>query len=120
MNTQHESFLVRWSRFFITRYRISILIIIAVLIAGFWGVTNNQRQDFPTIPVNIVGVSAVYPGASPVDVEQDVLIPVEQVAKGIDGVGTVRSTANKNFGSVQLTILILTASMTLLRRYQMK
>lgn len=100
----NDSFLVRWSRFFITRYRISILIIVAILIAGVWGVTNNQRQDFPTIPVNIVGVSAVYPGASPVDVERDVLIPIERIAASIDGTDTVRSSAQKNFGSVQITI----------------
>ena len=59
-NQERDSLLMRWSRFFITRYKVSILIMLAIVIAGLWGVTNNQRQDFPTVPMNFVVVSAVY------------------------------------------------------------
>ena len=100
----NESFIMRWSRFFITRYRISILIMIAILIAGLWGATNNQRQDFPPIPVNIAFVTATYPGASPADVEKDVIAPIEQEALNIDTVESVRSTAQNSFGTVQATL----------------
>ena len=95
---------MRWSKFFITRYRISILILVAILIAGAWGIFNNQRQDFPAIQINFAFVGATYPGASPEDVEQEVLVPIEQVASNIDGVDKVRSTAQNSFGSVEVTI----------------
>ncbi|MFC1663364.1 efflux RND transporter permease subunit [Patescibacteria group bacterium] len=95
-----KSFLVNWSKFFIDRFRVTILILIAVLLAGMWGVANNQRQDFPTIPINFVFVSAVYPGASGEDIEQEVIVPIEQVMRDIDGVAGIRSSAQSNFGQV--------------------
>lgn len=97
-----ESFLRRWSRFFVTRYRISILILIAIVIAGLWGAYNNQRQDFPVIPLNFAIVTATYPGASPEDVEQEVLVPIEQAAANLKGVDYIRSSASNSFGTVEV------------------
>jgi len=97
-----ESFIIRWSKFFITRYRIRILIMIAIVIAGLWGVSNNQRQDFPTIPLNFFIVSAVYPGASPADIEQDVVIPIEQAVTVYDEVDYVRSNSNSNYSILEI------------------
>lgn len=102
--TSHENWTERLAHFFMDRYRISVLLLVAVVLAGIWGITSNQRQDFPKIPINIIVVSAVYPGASPVDVEQAVLVPIEQAAQNIDGVTKVRSTAASNFGSVVATL----------------
>lgn len=102
--TSHENWTERLAHFFINRYRISILILLAIVAAGIWGMTTNQRQDFPKIPVNIVVVTAIYPGASPADVEQAILIPIEQAAKNIDGVSRVRSTAGNSYGSVVATL----------------
>ena len=97
-----ESFIIRWSKFFITRYRIRILIMIAIVIAGLWGVSNNQRQDFPTIPLNFFIVSAVYSGASPADIEQDVVIPIEQAVTVYDEVDYVRSNSNSNYSILEI------------------
>lgn len=101
---QNESFLMRWSRFFITRYRISIVIIIAIIIAGLWGVTNNQRQDFPTIPINAVFVSTVYPGASPANVEQKLIVPIEQTASSFEEVDYIQSWSRNSFGWVEILL----------------
>lgn len=99
---EENTFLMRWSRFFITRYRISILIIIAVIIGGLWGVVNNQKQDFPPIPLNVVFVSATYPGASPADVEQELIIPIEQSASSVDGVDYTQSWSRNSYGWVEI------------------
>jgi len=102
--SKHENWTERLAHFFINRYRISILILLAIIAGGVWGMTTNQRQDFPKIPVNIVVVRAVYPGASPEDVEQSVLIPIEQSTKNIDGVSNVRATAGSSYGTVIATL----------------
>ncbi|XOU94827.1 MAG: efflux RND transporter permease subunit [Candidatus Kerfeldbacteria bacterium] len=101
---KNESFMTRWSKFFITRYRISILILITIVIAGIWGVTNNQRQDFPSVPINFIFVSAVYPGASPADVEQQVVVPIEQIATTMDTVDYVRSSTRNSFAHIQIIL----------------
>ncbi len=99
---EREFFIIRWSKFFITRYRISILVMLAIVIAGMWGVSNNQRQDFPTIGLNFVIVSAVYPGASPADIEQEIIIPIEQTANSYDEVDYARSNSQSNYGSIEV------------------
>lgn len=96
------SLLARWSKFFIDRYRVTILIIVAIVTAGIWGITTNQRQDFPPIPTNFIFVQATYPGASSADVEQEVVIPVEQAVDSLAGVKNVRSNAGNSFGFVMI------------------
>ena len=100
----NDFFIIRWSRFFIIHYRISILIMIAILIAGFWGVTNNQRQDFPTVPLNFIWIGATYPGASPADVEQEVVVPIEQAASAYDEVDYVQSKSQNSFGNIEVFV----------------
>lgn len=95
-----RSFLERWSRFFIERYKVTILLIVAIIIGGVWGIQQNQKQDFPSIPTNYIVVTAQYIGASSADVEQQVIIPVEQAVTGVDGVKNIRSSATENFGSI--------------------
>ncbi len=95
-------FLAQWTKFFIDKYKVSILFLIAIAIAGVWGLMNVQRQDFPAIESNYIIVQAKYIGASSTDVEKDILIPVEQVIKNKDGVKGVRSSASANFGSIMI------------------
>jgi multidrug efflux pump subunit AcrB len=101
-NQERDSLLMRWSKFFITKYRVSILVILAIVVAGLWGVSTNQRQDFPTIPLNFVYVSAIYPGASPADVEREVIIPLEQTIKGFEEVDYIQSSAQNSYGDLQV------------------
>ena len=90
----------QWARFFIDRYRVTILLLIAVIIAGYFGVTDIPKQDFPNIPANMVLVNAVYPGAASGDIEQEVIIPLENKIYEVEGIKTLRSTADNNFGNV--------------------
>lgn len=97
-----DTFLSRWSQFFIQKYKTTILLILAIGIAGFFGAFNNQRQDFPAIPSNFIGVNVTYIGASSADIERDVIIPIEQAVSEVDGVKKVTANAADNFGSVTL------------------
>jgi len=99
-----KSFLTRWTKFFLNRYRISILLLIAIVIAGIWGAANNQRQDFPDIPSNYIFIQSLYPGASPSDMEKEVAIPIEQAAAEIEGVASIRAQVGNStsFVSVEM------------------
>lgn len=101
-NDDKLPFLAQWTKFFIDKYKVSILFLIAIIIAGMWGLANIQRQDFPAIESNYIIVQAKYIGASATDVEKDILIPVEQVLNNKDGVKSVRSSASANFGSIMI------------------
>lgn len=99
---QKDTFLQRWSQFFIQRYKTTILVVVAIILAGVFGAMNNQRQDFPSIPSNFINISASYPGASAEDVEREVVIPIEQSIADLDGVKITRSSAGDNFGNITL------------------
>ncbi|MFC1721542.1 efflux RND transporter permease subunit [Patescibacteria group bacterium] len=90
----------RWTRFFIDKYRISILIIIAIVVAGIMGVQDIPKQDFPDVPSNMMLVTAVYPGASSSDIEQEVIVPLENKLSELESISTMRSNAANNFGTI--------------------
>lgn len=102
-NVENEkNFFVRWTSYFIDKWRVSIIFLIALLIAGFFGVTSNQRQDFPEIPGNYIQITATYPGASSDNIEKQVIMPVEQAISGVDDIESVRANVSDNFGFVMV------------------
>ena len=51
-------------------------------------------------------VAVAYPGASPVEVEQGIVLAVEEAVRGIDGVKKVTSTAAEGGGTVTIQLLL--------------
>lgn len=101
---EKDNLVSRWSTFFINKYKATLLIVVAIIIAGIWGVLGNQRQDFPSIPSNYIGVSATYIGASGSDVEKEVVIPIEQAIGDMDEINNIRSFSSDNFGMVSIEL----------------
>lgn len=80
------------------------LLMLILVIGGFISVIKMKQQVFPTIDLDILSVSCVYPGADPAEVEQGVLLLVEEAVRGIDGVKEVTATANDGVGSVLIEL----------------
>ncbi|MCA9539664.1 MAG: efflux RND transporter permease subunit [Myxococcales bacterium] len=75
-------------------------------IAGGLVVSRNIKQEvFPEFDPDAVTVSVIYPGASPAEVEQGIILAVEEAVRGIDGVKRVISTARENTATVQVELL---------------
>jgi len=82
-------------------------LLMAVLLAGGFFVTMGIRQEvFPEFEIDTVVVTIPYPGASPTDVENGVLLAVEEQVRGIDGVDRVTSVAREGSGTVAAELLI--------------
>lgn len=85
---------------------VSANIIMVILLAG--GLTSAFRikQEFlPDSQLDAVSVSVPYPGASPEEVEQGILLSVEEAVRGIDGVKKVLATASEGSGRVTIELL---------------
>ncbi|MFC1581095.1 efflux RND transporter permease subunit, partial [Thermodesulfobacteriota bacterium] len=52
-----------------------------------------------------VTVTVLYPGASPEEVEQGIVLAIEEVVQSLDGVNEIRSRANEGVGVVDVEIL---------------
>ena len=71
------------------------LITIAILLFGAFVIPSLKQELYPSLEFPAVSVIAVYPGASPSIVEQDVTNPLEQSIQGIQGIQSVTSYSNE-------------------------
>jgi multidrug efflux pump subunit AcrB len=76
-----------------------------LLLAGFFSVLQTKQEVFPEFSIDIISVTVPYPGASPEEVEQGIILAVEEELRGIDGIKRLNSNAAENAGSVIVELL---------------
>ena len=54
------------------------LFMFAILAAGLVSLSGLERESWPTIPFNHIEVSVAYPGATPDEVEESIIVKVEE------------------------------------------
>lgn len=81
------------------------LIMIVCLVGGFFFATRIKQEVFPEFELDIVNVIVPYPGASPEEVEQGIVLSVEEAIRGLDGIKEVSASANEGAGIVTAEIL---------------
>jgi multidrug efflux pump subunit AcrB len=69
-----------------------------LLIVGIYKGFQTKQEIFPEFVMPIVVVTVVYPGASPAEVEQGVILAAEEGVREIEGVKRVVSTASEGNG----------------------
>ena len=80
------------------------LLMILVISAGLISALNISKNMFPVGELNQISISAVYPGAAPVEVEKAVILPMEAALQGLQGIKKISSTAGRDMASVTLEI----------------
>ncbi|MFG2921050.1 efflux RND transporter permease subunit [Streptomyces sp. NPDC048305] len=83
------------SRFSLAQRALIGLISIVALVFGAIAIPQLKQQLLPTIELPMVSVLAPYQGASPDVVEKQVVEPLENSIKTVDGVESVTSTASE-------------------------
>ena len=81
------------------------LLMIVLLAGGIWTMFNVQKEVFPQFQLDFVQVSVVYPGSSPAEVEQGILLPVEEAIRGVQGIKEIVSTANEGSGEIMIELV---------------
>jgi HAE1 family hydrophobic/amphiphilic exporter-1 len=85
------------------RRSVTILIVLMVLVAGFFTYRNLERELFPEIEFPNITIATIYPNANPEAVERDVTEPIEEAVDGIEGLREIQSTSSENLSIVLLT-----------------
>ncbi|MEV5862906.1 efflux RND transporter permease subunit [Streptomyces sp. NPDC052071] len=83
------------SRFSLAQRALIGLISIVALVFGAIAIPQLKQQLLPTIELPMVSVLAPYQGASPDVVEKQVVEPLENAIKAVDGVEGITSTASE-------------------------
>ncbi|MCH2063511.1 MAG: efflux RND transporter permease subunit [Roseibacillus sp.] len=92
---------IRW---FSRNHVAANFLMLAVLLAGFYTWFQLKKEIFPEISVDAVSVGIAYPNASPEDVEEGVVLPVEEAIADLDGIREINSVAAENMGMVTVKI----------------
>ena len=88
------------------KYPVSVnIIIIAFVLLGIFGYSNLNSSFFPLSDSDQISVNLSFPGASPLEMEEGVVLKIENNLKGIDGIDRITSTSKENSSSIFIEII---------------
>lgn len=91
---------------FFIRYPIAgDLLMILLILAGIFGLVNMRSTFFPEVESRIITIQTVYPGASPQEIEEGIILKIEENLKGVTGVERVSSVSQENVGVITVEAL---------------
>src|ERR1044072_9159674 len=91
------------ANFFIRRPIVAIVISIIMVLMGLFTLKGLSIEQYPFLAPPTIRITATYPGASAVAVEQSVATPVEQEVNGVDKMIYMKSS-NTSDGRMQLDV----------------
>ncbi|MBT8256961.1 MAG: efflux RND transporter permease subunit, partial [Bacteroidia bacterium] len=87
------------------RYHVAVnVFILAFVFLGFLGIMALKSSFFPLVESKVINISVVYPGASPQEIEEGVVLKIEDNLKGLKGIDRVTSTSRENSGTITVEI----------------
>jgi multidrug efflux pump subunit AcrB len=94
----------RFLEFFI-KYPITVnVMLFGALIFGAVAWNKLNSTFFPLIPERFIVVNAIYPGASPVEIEEGVVNKIEENLKGISGIERFTSSSSENLATITVEV----------------
>lgn len=76
------------------------LIMIVLLAGGFWVAKNIKQEVFPGFDLDMVTIRVAYPGSSPEEIEQGIILVIEERIRSLEGVKEITAIANEGGGMV--------------------
>ncbi|GAB7023591.1 efflux RND transporter permease subunit [Salidesulfovibrio brasiliensis] len=76
------------------------LLMLVLLVGGLVLGMQIKQEVFPEFSMDEISITVSYPGASPEEVEQGIVLAVEQAVQGLDGVKEVTSTSSEGSASI--------------------
>ncbi|MEG3641413.1 efflux RND transporter permease subunit [Magnetococcus sp. PR-3] len=80
------------------------LFMVVVIVGGLLGLLESKQEIFPEFDLDRVVITVDYPGASPLEVEQGIVLAVEEVVQGLDGIKSVSSNAAEGQARISLEL----------------
>ena len=81
----------------------TLIVVLCLIVFGFTSIMTNKMELMTEINMPMLIISAIYPGASPEDVEELVVKEIEDSVGTLSGVETITSTSSENYGMVLLS-----------------
>ena len=79
------------------KYPVAVNVVMwAFVIFGAIGIFSMKSSFFPLVDSEIININLVYPGASPQEMEEGVVLKIEDNLKGLVGIDRVTSVSREN------------------------
>ncbi len=92
-------------RFFIQNTLLVNLGIALALIVGLIALGNMNSSFFPVEDENTIIIEAIYPGASPSEVEEGIVLKIEDNLTGVSGIDRVTSVSTENTTTITIELV---------------
>lgn len=100
--TKPQSGLIAW---FARNSVAANLMMVLILLAGLISFLTMDRRVSPDVEIPVISISVAYPGASPEEVEQSVVLRIEEAIQGVNGILRINSSAREGFARVRAQVL---------------
>ena len=82
------------------------LLMVAIFLMGIYGFFKMEREFIPAPKVTTISISGTWLGASPNDIQEQIISRIEKSIEGIDGINFIEANAREGFGSVSVNVLV--------------
>ena len=90
---------------YMAKHRVAAnLLLIFVIIAGLTSLGSLVQEVFPEFSLDTILISVPYPGATPDEIEESILLKIEEQVQSVEGIDEILSTADEGVGTVTLEL----------------
>ncbi len=87
------------------KYPVAVnVVMFGLIIFGIMGLSRMQSSFFPLVDSRIITINIIYPGASPQEIEEGIVLKIEDNLKGLVGIDRVTSKSMENSGTLTVEI----------------
>lgn len=86
--------------FFVNNAKLTITLSLICLFAGVTGLASLNREENPPVDFATAVITAVYPGASPDEVEEQITNKIEEEIRTVEGIRSVRSISKSGLSTI--------------------
>lgn len=76
-----------------------------LFVLGYFGFMGIKTTLLPEIEFRVITIQVLYPGASPAEVEEGIVIKIEEKLKSISGIERTTSSSSENLGLITVEVL---------------
>jgi multidrug efflux pump subunit AcrB len=98
----------------IRRFQFTLVAFLMLAALGYSAFKNIPRSEDPNFPISAFVITAIYPGAEPVDIERTVAKRIEDVVNELDDVKSIETTARD---SVAVVVVEFIAGVDVQKKY---
>ena len=81
------------------------ILMVTLLLGGLASAFTIKQEVFPSFQLDVIDVSVSYPGSSPKEVEDGIVLPIEEELIGLDVVERVVSSADKGGADIEVELI---------------